>query len=227
MDKMRLIDHLQSLYQLLDGSNSEDSLYQIKGDKIATPIANDTLSLFSYRSKRRDEFRSASVVEGIINKIKTTGRFQGINHIGFCYKVPSKVIEARRLIDAADNASVPIYREPSTDDGDWLFIGDVSGSKNFILEFIPHEGETDDKWMDYWLPHIQFDVDTGLSPAEVESIVEEFIDEPGVPYPIQIDGITYIQRINLGCIEGINVFLDLATNNRNPEYRKGWTRLMV
>ncbi|HEX6462670.1 MAG TPA: hypothetical protein VFZ58_05410 [Candidatus Saccharimonadales bacterium] len=184
-----------------------------------------TLSLFSYRSKRRDEFRSASVVGGIINKVKATGRFQGINHIGFCYKVSSQTIEAKRLIDIANNAGSHIYREPSSDDGDWLFVGDISGPKNSILEFIPHEGETDDKWIDYWLPHIQFDVDTGLSPTEIESIIKEFIDDPEVPYSIQIDDITYIQRVNLGCIDGVNIFLDLATNNRNPAYRKTWTKL--
>jgi len=223
---MNLINQLQTLHQLLDDDSqrSKKDLFRIENNKIVTPIANDAFSLFSHRSRRRDEFRNMAIIESIINKVKSLGQFRGLNHIGFCYKVSSKANEAQRLTNIAKSKGYPIYREPSSDDGDWLFVGDISNPDNFLLEFIPHEGEAD-KWINHWLPHVQFDVDTGLAPEEIETIIKEFINEPGTPYSIQIDGVTYIQRINLGCIEGINVFLDLATNNRNPEYRKTWIKL--
>jgi len=222
---MNLVNRLQALHHLLnDGHRSKKDLFQVKDNKIMTPIAQDTLSLFSYRSKRRDKFRNMAVIEGILNEVKAAGQFRGINHIGFCYKVSSKRTEARRLTQAAKSKGYPIYREPSSDNGDWLFVGDISNPESSVLEFIPHEGEPD-TWIDYWLPHIQFDIDTGLAPEEIEAIIKEFINEPGVPYAIQIDGVTYIQRVNLGCIAGVNVFLDIATNNRDPAYRKTWTKL--
>lgn len=161
----------------------------------------------------------------LIAKIKTNGNLKGINHIGFCYKVASKQAEVKRLLDIAKAKNIPLYQEPSIDDGDWLFAGDITDITNPLLELIPHEGNTDDKWIDYWLPHIQFDIDTSLSTEEVEVIVKELINDPGVPYSIQIDGITYIQRVHLGSVEGVNIFLDIATNNRDPTYRRQWKRL--
>lgn len=191
-----------------------------------TPLSEDTLSLFGYRATLPDEFRSQSLIQNLINDIRASGNYKGINHIGFCYKVASKGAEAKRLIDVAKSSNTPIYREPSNDEGDWLFVGDFSDDiTNPVLEIIPHEGNTNDKWADYWLPHIQFDIDTGLSPDEIKAIVRKYISDRFVPYSIQIDGITYIQRVRLGCVEGVNIYLDLATNNRNPNYRMSWDRL--
>jgi hypothetical protein len=222
-----LAHQIQAIYKLLnDDRISELGLFEINGSKIATPISGDVLALFSYRSALPDEFRDLPLIENLIQDIKAGGGYTGINHIGFCYKVASKTTEAQRLIEAAKSKNVPIYREPSNDDGDWLFVGDFSDDiTNPILEFIPHEGATNDKWADYWLPHIQFDVDTGLSPDEIKTIVRKYIIDRFVPFSIQIDGITYIQRVRLGCVEGVNIYLDLATNNRDPNYRKSWDRL--
>lgn len=75
------------------------------------------------------------------------------------------------------------------------------------------------------IPHIQFDIDTGLSPNEIEILVKRFINKPFTPFSINIDGITYIQRVNLGCIEGVNVMLDLSTHHRDVNYRKSWDKL--
>jgi len=79
---MNLVNRLQALHHLLnDGHRSKKDLFQVKDNKIMTPIAQDTLSLFSYRSKRRDKFRNMAVIEGILNEVKAAGQFRGINHI--------------------------------------------------------------------------------------------------------------------------------------------------
>lgn len=223
---MKLIDQLQTIYQLLGDNRIQDlGLFKIENDTITTPISGDIFSLFSFRSSLPDESRGQSVIEGLINKVKDSKGYGGINHIGFCYKVASKEAEAKRLVELAKNKHCPIYREPSNDDSDWLFAGDISDIKNPTLEFIPHEGQTNDKWVNYWLPHIQFDVDTDLSPEEIKNLVREFISDRFVPYSIQINGVICIQRVWLGCAEGVNIYLDIATNNRDPNYRMGWERL--
>ena len=224
---MTLIEQIESIYQLLGDNRIEKvGLFSLKDGKLATPLADDTLSsLFAYRSKRPDEIIEHSLIEKLIAAIKVTEGFKGINHVGFCYKVSSKEAEIKRITHEASNKGQHVYQEPSSDDAAWLFVGDISEITNPLLELLPHEGQTNDKWVDYYLPHIQFDIDTRLSPDEIKTLVKKFINKPFTPYSIQIDGITYIQRVNLGCIEGVNLMLDISTNNRDINYRKSWSEL--
>lgn len=223
---MTLIEHIENVYRLLGDNRIEElGLFRIEDGRLSTPLANDTLSLFTHRSKRSDELIEQSTIKGLIAAIKASEGFKGINHIGFCYKVSSKENEVKNIAHQASNKGYSVYQEPSSDDAAWVFVGDISEITNPLLEFLPHEGQVNDKWIDYWLPHIQFDIDTRLSPDEIEALVKKFIRKPFTPYSIKIDGVTYIQRVNLGCIEGVNLMLDISTNNRDINYRKSWQKL--
>ncbi len=223
---MTLIRHIQSIYRLLADDRLESlGLFHIEDGRLVTPIADDTLSLFAYRSKRADEAISHSTIKELINAIKASNGYKGINHIGFCYKVSSREDAVRGISKVASKKGYSVYEEPSIDDAAWIFVGNLSDVTNPLLEFLPHEGKTDDRWIDYYLPHMQFDIDTGMTPKEIEALVKKFIRKPFTPYSIQIDGVTYIQRVNLGCLEGVNLMLDISTNNRDINYRKSWTKL--
>jgi hypothetical protein len=223
---MALTQQVEHIYQLLgDDRIQRLGLFRAQDGKLATPLTGDIASLFTYRSKKADGLIAQSTIEGLIAAVKAAKGYKGINHIGFCYKVASKENEVKRIAKAASDKGYSAYREPSSDDAAWIFIGDISEITNPLLEFLPHEGKTHDQWIDYWLPHIQFDIDTGLSPHEIEVLVKKFIDRPSTPYSIQIEGVTYIQRVNLGCLEGVNLMLDLSTNNRDINYRRTWTKL--
>lgn len=227
LGSMTLIERVESIYRLLGDNRIEKvDLFSLKDGKLTTPLADDTLSsLFAYRSKRSDEIVEHSLIEKLIAAIKAGKGFKGIDHIGFCYKVGSKEAEIKRIIHEASNKGQHVYQEPSSDDAARLFVGDISEITNPLLELLPHEGQTNDKWVDYYLPHIQFDIGTRLSSDEIETLVKKFINRPFTPYSIQIDGVTYIQRVNLGCIEGVNLMLDISTNNRDINYRKTWDKL--
>jgi len=223
---MTLIKEIETIYKLLADTRIEaHDLFGIKNSKLITLLTDDTLSLFTYRSNRADELIEPSVTEELINSIKAVAGFKGINHIGFCYKVISKEEEVKRITRHAHKKGFSVYQEPSIDDAAWVFVGDISKIDNPLLEFLPYEGQTTDKWVDYWLPHIQFDIDTNLSPDKIETLVKTLIHKPFSPYSIQIDGITYIQRVNLGCIEGVNIMLDISTNNRDINHRRSWEKL--
>lgn len=61
---MKLLQQVQAVYQLLNDDRIQDTgLLNLKGDKLASPIANDMLSLFSYRIGRADQFRGQSIIE--------------------------------------------------------------------------------------------------------------------------------------------------------------------
>jgi hypothetical protein len=200
-------------------------LFHIEEGRVVTPIADDALSLFAYRSKRADEVIPHSAIEELIYAIKASNGYKGINHIGFCYKTASKEGAVKAIAKEASSKGYSVYQEPSIDDAAWIFVGNLSDVTSPLLEFLPHEGKTEDKWIDYYLPHIQFDIDTGMTPEEIEILVKEIIRKPFTPYSIQIDGVTYIQRVNLGCLEGVNLMLDISTNNRDINYRKSWAKL--
>ncbi len=223
---MTLVQQVQDIYRLLaDDRLGSLGLFHIEGDKLVTPVADDTLSLFTHRSKRADGLIAHSAIKELIDAIKASNGYKGINHVGFCYKTASKEDAVKAVTKAASNKGYSTYQEPSIDDADWLFVGDLSEITNPLLEFLPHEGNTDDKWIDYYLPHIQFDIDTSMTPQEIEVLVKKIIRKPFTPYSIQIDGVTYIQRINLGCLEGVNLMLDISTNSRDINYRKSWAKL--
>lgn len=228
LSNVTLAKQVVNIYRLLADNRIEKlGLLRIENDRLATPLADDTLSsLFTYRSKRADQLIEQSLVEGFISAIKSSKGFRGINHIGFCYKVPFKESEVKRITREVSNKGYSVYQEPSNDDAAWIFVGDISEITNPLLEFLPHEGKANDEWIDYWLPHIQFDIDTGLSPGEIEALVKKFIHKPGTPYSIKIDGVTYIQRVNLGCLEGVNLMLDISTNNRDIKARSRWSKLV-
>jgi hypothetical protein len=223
---MALIEQIEKIFHLLNDNRIEElGLFRVENGKLITPLVDDTLSLFTYRSKRADEIIEQNLIGELIASVQAGANFRGVNHIGFCYKVDSKDDEIRRITQKASSRGLTVYQEPSNDDAAWIFVGDLSEIANPLLEFLPHEGKVVDKWVDYWLPHIQFDIDTGLTARQIESLVYKWIDRPFTPYPIKIDGVTYIQRVNLGCIEGINLMLDLSTNSRDINYRKSWTKL--
>jgi len=223
---MTILDRLQDIYSLLADDRIEKlGLFRIENGRLVTPFADNTLALFAYKSKRADTFVEQPVVRGIIDALKADGAYKGINHIGFCYKVDSKESEVKRITGQVGGKKWSVYRETSSDDAAWIFVGDISEVTNPMLEFLPHEGDDTDRWIDYWLPHVQFDIDTTLSPLEVETLVKKFLDRPFTPYSINIDGVTYIQRVTLGCQDGVNIILDISTNNRDINYRKTWTKL--
>jgi hypothetical protein len=223
---MTLVQQIEDIYQLLGDNRLETlGLFRIEDDRLVTPIAEDTLLLFVHRSKRADGIVAPAVIKKLIDAIKANGSYKGINHIGFCYKTTSKEAAVQAIIKAARGKGYSVHQEPSIDDADWLFVGDLSEVTNPLLEFLPNEGKADDKWIDYYLPHIQFDIDTSMTPEAIEALVKKFIRKPFTPYAIQIDGITYIQRVNLGCLEGVNLMLDISTNNRDINYRKNWDKL--
>lgn len=219
-----LLEHIKFIYRLFEDNRADElGLFRVDTNTVHTPISRDTLSsLFSYRSSRENDIVKQSVLVNLAEVVKAAAGYRGINHIGFCYKVESREHEVKRIARIAHANGRKVYREVSSDEAAWVFVGDISEITDPLLEFLPHEGQPRDKWADYWLPHIQFDINTGLSPEEIESMVKEYIHKPFTPYSIKIDGITYIQRVNLGCIDGVNLMLDLSTNNRDINYRKNW-----
>ncbi len=193
--------------------------------RISTPIHNDILKLFKHKNDLPNEIIKIDNIRKLLQRIINTEHYKRLNHIGFCYKVNSikkEILELKKIIQ---NSKFDLFQEPSTDQGTWLFLGDLTKITSPFIEILLNEGNTGDKWEKYWLPHIQIDIDTNLSANEIYKILRNYTTNPNIPYSIKIDGICYIQRFRLGTIDGVNFYLDLSTKNRDINYRKTWDRL--
>src|SRR3989344_7973122 len=91
--------------------------------------------------------------------------------------------------------------------------------QNPMVELIPIE-KSADKWIEYWLPHIQIDIDTTLTEEEIKKHTTDAFGSLVKPFSITIDNVVYIVRNRLGVVDGVNIILDLATNSRDVKYQR-------
>lgn len=221
MNTTNLTTDLQKIIKIISENENlyffHPKLANISKDKINTPIG-DALTLFSNKkSKLPNDLIDLELLEKLVSQLTKKNSLIRLSHIGFCYKVLSANDEKIRITNLAKESDLDIYQEESNDDSLWLFVGDTNKWEEPVIELIPIES-TNDKYVDYWLPHIQIDIDTNLTGEEIDEIVKSIFGKKIIPYFIKIDGITYIIRNRLGVIDGVNIFLDLATNSRKAKY---------
>ncbi|MEK7591830.1 MAG: hypothetical protein AAB508_00375 [Patescibacteria group bacterium] len=217
-----LYQTLEEIFQILSScKNLESSNCPVTVDdsQVITPIGNVTPILFNQKSKLKDGLVDLILLKNFITALDSNNSIVRLNHVGFGYRVKSQQIERQRLIDLARKTDQYLYEEESNDFGLWLFLGNSEVWENPLLEFVPVEA--DDPQTDYFLPHIQIDIDTTLNASEIEKVVKEIFHNAITSYHIAvINGITYIVRNRLGVIDGVNIFIDLATNSRNVKFHR-------
>lgn len=222
---MNLNSALISIFKFLFGTEFVDikissgiSLFRCANDSIYTPVSDLDKFFDKRRSPLNDSFVSLDKLEKFISYLNQNKLVVRLNHVGICYMVDSQKNEKQRLIQVIKNSGLNIYEEESNDLGLWLFVGDTKNWEDPLLELLPVE-DTSDKWIDYWLPHIQIDLDTNLNADSIEKLSKEFFREEVKPFRVTvIDNIVYTVRLRLGTLQGVNIDLDLATNSRQVEY---------
>lgn len=217
-----LYQTLDKVFQLLSLSKKlqvSDCPVRVTEPQIITPIGDIAPVLYRQKSKLKDAIVDLNLLKDLIVRLDDKKSIVRLNHIGFGYRVKSQQIERQRLIHLAEKTDQYLYEEESNDFGLWLFLGNTNIWENPLIEFVPVEA--DDTQIDYYLPHIQVDIDTILKANEIEKIVTDVFDNTIQPYRVAvIEGITYIVRNRLGVIDGVNIFIDLATNSRNVKFHR-------
>lgn len=188
-------------------------LFKISSSKITTPVG-DPLTLFKQKSRAKDEIIDLDLLKDFVNYISASDSIIRLNHIGFGYLVDDKQLEKQRLIKSVQKTNLYLYEEESNDFGLWLFMGNIGKWQNPLIEFVPVQKSNEN--YDEYLPHIQIDIDTKYSSVQIDDLIAKYFNDKVKSYHIAvIDGITYIIRLKIGSIDGVNIFLDLATNSRN------------
>lgn len=194
-------------------------LFNFSDTEITTPVGNVLPLLLENKSPLPDQPIKFELLEKLLYALTKNQSIIRLNHIGFCYKVASQEKEKQRLINLVKQTKFHLYQEKSNDYGLWLFIGNTETWEEPLIELLLVE-KTNDKWVNYWLPHIHIDIDTILTANKIENILDEIYNDKQKLYLIKINETVYIARYYLGCIDGINIDLDLATNSRNVKFTR-------
>lgn len=192
--------------QVLIGKNRDVQLLDLSGDDLKSPVGEITTLLTSGRKLLPDNVVDSKNLDRLVNRLLQNKSIIRLNHIGFCYQVVSLEDEKTRLIKSLKNLDYHFYEELSSSEDVWLFLGNVDKWDDPTLEFVLIKN-TSDPDKDYWLPHIQIDVDTTLSPNQINDLIQEVYSGKIKPFPIVIDGTTYIMRCRLGRIRALVLLL--------------------
>lgn len=177
-------------------------------------------SLFGSPSPLSDRFVPDTQTKNLVLKLSEKNLIVRLNHLGFCYLVPSKNEEKTRLSSLISLSDWHLYQEASNDSSDWFFLGDKTNWTDPLIEFVPSEGGND-KWRDYWLPHISIDIDTQLTGEEIEHLVTTYFAGAVRPYRlIVVNGNICLIRARLGCVSGVNIYMDFGTLTRGVEFHR-------
>lgn len=215
--KSKLLETLKKVIDILSINKNlsfeGSDLFKISSSKITTPIG-DPLTLFKQKSRNKDEIIDLSLLNNFVNYINESDSIVRLNHIGFGYIVEDKQLEKQRLIKLAQKTNFNLYEEESNDFGLWLFMGNTGKWQDPLIEFVPMDKSIEN--YDEYLPHIQIDIDTKYNSGQIDDLVNKYFDGKINSYHVAvINGVTYIVKIKIGSIDGVNIFLDLATNSRN------------
>ena len=225
---LNILAPLNNLEKLSDSSIVlNNRLLKMTPNHIRSPVVNLKDRLEKYPSPLEDEFISLDTFSLFVDELKKQNSLVRVNHIGFCYKVTSIKIERQKIVKQIEKTPLHLYEEPSNDAAAWLFIGDVKNWQDPLIELLPVEN-TNDSWVNLWLPHIHIDIDTTEDAQSISDISNKFFKNSITPFNVTvIEGVIYTVRLRLGIASGINIDLDLATNKRDVEYArtKLWKRV--
>ena len=205
--------------RLKDGS----SLLNVSKSQISIPGVSS--NFFNKKSPLADGFLEDYRIKNLFTYLASNNFYQRLNHLGFCYSVDSLLEEKEKLVNEIKKTKWHLYEEVSNDETTWLYVGDTSLWENPLVELVLVE-KTNDKWKNYWLPHIQIDLDTYLQGEEIEKLIQESFQGKVKPYRlIESNGFIVLVRARLGIVSGINVNLDLGFEGRMTRYHR--TRLLA
>jgi len=130
--------------------------------------------------------------------------------------------ELARIRAGMSGSEFNLYQE-DTDDSQsiWLFVGDTSKWDDPLIEYVL-AGKKAGAWMKYWIPQVHIDIDTKLSQQELYSKIESAYAGTIVkPFsPLTVAGIPYIVGVWVAIADGVNIYLNLGTNERNTKFHR-------
>ncbi len=195
-----------------------NNLFKLTQNGIELPISSTELTILKEPSPLKDSPIDINSLTQILIILNEFGSIIRLNHIGLCYPVNSQEDEREILTKEIAKTKLHLYEEESNDYAKWYFVGDTSKWDDPLIEYLPVIRNTD-KWINYWLPHIHIDIDTNQSEGKIENLINGIYRGSVKPFRVTvINNIVYTIRLWLAVIDGINIYLDISTKNRQVKY---------
>lgn len=107
-----------------------------------------------------------------------------LNHAGIGYTPENIDTEIEKIIGIVKQSTHKIYEDPTGPEADmrWVFIGDTT-DHGPMFEIVLPEKKLNMR------PHMQFDIDTDLSPDEVQERISENFGDDMLDWDLDIPGV--------------------------------------
>lgn len=206
----------QVLVPMSDGR----SLLEVTSSGIVVPDLTTPESFYTRTTPLPDRFVPTTELESFIKLLSNEGSILRLNHLGFCYQVDLREEERERLTKEAASSRWNLYEEESTDpSNDWFIVGDRANWQDPMVEYVPTKG-SNDRWINYWLPHFQIDIDTNLDALSLEARLKDKFGSKIIPVRFKFMEDIYGIRARLGSVAGVNINLDLGTTGRITQFQR-------
>ncbi len=224
---MKIAKELFKALDLIDNylprSIKRDSLLIIPGNKEIDllRVGFNSFHIIDKELKRNYSNRKSKLTNCLVEekdfmlfimRLAEESKIFSLNHIGFCYQVESRTEERKRLSKLAREHNHQLYEIVSDESALWLFMAKYSPDNEPILEFLPVES-SNGFYDDYWLPHIHIDLDTMILKEKLKYLIHgSFKGKRSANISVADNERVYQIRLWLGVIDGINLCLDMTTD---------------
>jgi hypothetical protein len=202
--------------------SGEKELLAISRKNIQSPFSEIIKKVFEKPSSLidEDEFLEDRLLCNLLREIVRNATIVRLNHLGFCYRVQSVIQERKNFVSITIKSQFYPYEMTSCDNSLWLFAGNITQWCDHMLEFLPIENDFGNKEVDYWLPHLHIDIDTGFYYEKIIKVSNSILKGLRSVNAMRENGFVTKIRIWLGVISGINIHLDLGTSINNTRYMR-------
>jgi hypothetical protein len=202
--------------------SGEKELLAISRKNIQSPFSEIIKKVFEKPSSLidEDEFLDDRLLCNLLREIIRNATIVRLNHLGFCYRVQSVIQERKNFVSITTKSQFYPYEMTSCDNSLWLFAGNIAQWCDHMLEFLPIKNDFGNKEVDYWLPHLHIDIDTGLHYEKIIKVSNSILKGLRSVNTMRENGFVTKIRIWLGVISGINIHLDLGTSINNTRYMR-------
>lgn len=148
------------------------------------------------------------------------GSLLRLNHLGIsyaCNDFESEILYYKKLLVDHDFS---FYEEPSDNaNSKWLFIGDTSDWQSPLFEVVLTKNVEESE--NIWRPHFQIDIDTSLSPDELQHILSKYFGNDFIQWKLNIPNYGIVLDMGMLCsVNGTKIYLGIGTNLRNTQYHR-------
>lgn len=146
--------------------------------------------------------------------------FIRLNHLGVSYSAHDLDQEISFYKKIISKKNICVYEEHSDDPNSrWIFVGNTFDWQAPLFEIVLTKKYESPE--NIWRPHFQVDIDTDLSPTNLNILLEKCFGKDFVQWKLDVPNYGVVLMMGMvGSINGTKIYLGAGTNLRNTKYHR-------